>query len=174
MGEIQLNCTQMHQLNASQDLDLNIKSAFEINSNGSNESTYYTPEQPRAPMYIVITATVFYIAIFLFGVLGNILVIVVIGFGRSMKTSVNIFLLNLCIADLFIMLVCMPTALTEIFSMEAWYFGAFMCKSTLFSFFSQQFCRLLFFFQNTVFRNAIRMLRSDITFGIRACLARLC
>ena len=158
MGEIQLNCTQMHQLNASQDdLNLNIKSAFEINSNGSNDSTYYTPEQPRAPMYIVITATVFYIAIFLFGVLGNILVIVVIGFGRSMKTSVNIFLLNLCIADLFIMLVCMPTALTEIFSMEAWYFGAFMCKSTLFSFFSQLYLSSADSFQKTI----LRVSRSD-------------
>ena len=165
MGEIQLNCTQMHHSNASQDdLILSIKSAFEINSNGSNDTTYYTPEQPRAPMYIVITATVFYIAIFLFGVLGNILVIVVIGFGRSMKTSVNIFLLNLCIADLFIMLVCMPTALTEIFSMEAWYFGAFMCKSTLFSFFRQLDLSSADSSQKTIFRNAIRKSGSDPTF----------
>ena len=108
---------------------LNFWSTFGLEQNISNGSTNEIPNQPRAPVYIVVTATLFYIAIFVFGVLGNILVMFVIGFGRAMRTSVNIFLLNLCIADLLVMFVCMPTALTEIFSMEEWYFGAFMCKS---------------------------------------------
>lgn len=86
------------------------------------------PEQPNAPLYIVVVATMFYLIIFLVGVLGNVLAIFVISCGRSMKTSVNMFILNLCIADLLVMLICMPTALTEIYSMEAWYFGSFMCK----------------------------------------------
>ena len=80
------------------------------------------------PSYIVFTATILYCLIFLVGVAGNILVIVVIISSRSMKTTVNKYLLNLCIADLMVILVCMPTALADIFTKEVWYFGEFMCK----------------------------------------------
>lgn len=80
------------------------------------------------PMYIVVTSTLLYCIIFIIGVIGNILVIVVIVYGRSMRTSVNMYLANLCVADVLVILVCMPTALADIFTREIWYFGEFMCE----------------------------------------------
>lgn len=80
------------------------------------------------PMYIVVTSTLLYCVIFLVGVVGNLLVIIVIVYGRSMRTSVNMYLANLCVADVLVILVCMPTALADIFTKEIWYFGEFMCK----------------------------------------------
>ena len=83
---------------------------------------------PEAPTYIVITATLFYVMIFLVGIFGNFLVIMVVCLSPTMKTSVNMWVINLCVADILVLLVCMPTALAEIYTKEAWYFGPFMCK----------------------------------------------
>lgn len=80
------------------------------------------------PLYIVISSTILYCIIFIVGIVGNLLVIVVIVYGRSMRTTVNKYLANLCVADVLVILVCMPTALADIFTKEIWYFGEFMCE----------------------------------------------
>lgn len=85
---------------------------------------------PEPPSYIVVVSTVLYCLTFLIGVTGNIIVVVVISVSRALKTTVNKYLMNLCVADLMVLLVCMPTALTEIYTKEVWYFGEFMCKYT--------------------------------------------
>ena len=94
----------------------------------STNTTYINGDTVRPPSYIVYTATVLYCLIFLVGIIGNILVITVLSSTRSMKTTVNKYLLNLCVADLMVIFVCMPTALADIFTKEVWYFGEFMCK----------------------------------------------
>ncbi|WAR04471.1 QRFPR-like protein [Mya arenaria] len=99
-----------------------------VNAEIGNEST----ETPEFPRYLVVTSTVFYVFIFLFGILGNLLVIVVVCLNRNMKTSVNIFLINLCIADLLVLMVCMPTALTDLYARDIWYFGKAMCQAVPF------------------------------------------
>lgn len=83
---------------------------------------------PSTPTYIVVCATVFYVMIFAFGVLGNLLVCLVVSQRRDMKNSTNYFLVNLSVADLLVLLVCSPSALIEIYSKEIWYLGKFMCK----------------------------------------------
>lgn len=94
----------------------------------SEEFNVSATTQPRAPMYIVFTATIFYVLIFVLGVSGNVIVVTVVSLVRAMKTTMNIYLVNLCIADLLVLVLCMPTALAEIFTMEAWLFGEIMCK----------------------------------------------
>lgn len=86
---------------------------------------------PEFPRYIQITCTVFYVFIFLLGVLGNVLVVVVVCLNRNMKTAVNIYLINLCVADLLVLTVCMPTALADVYARDIWYFGSLMCKYRL-------------------------------------------
>ena len=105
-----------------------LDSMYNVSSRHINRTTRINGDTIEAPSYIVFTATILYCLIFLVGVAGNILVIVVIISSRSMKTTVNKYLLNLCIADLMVILVCMPTALGDIFTKEVWYFGEFMCK----------------------------------------------
>jgi hypothetical protein len=97
--------------------------------NDSNHNTDNSSDiPPEPPLYIVITSTLLYVLIFLVGILGNILVIIVITFSHSMKTTVNMYLMNLCVADILVIIVCMPTALADIFTKEVWYFGEAMCK----------------------------------------------
>lgn len=77
--------------------------------------------------------------IFVVGVVGNSLVMVVIGKaryegrggggagGRRSGSPTNIFILNLSAADLSFLLFCVPFHAT-IYSLPEWVFGAFLCK----------------------------------------------
>lgn len=120
------NGTSTHIImNASDIFDGQIQNFTTIESKNQTEV-----DEP--PFYLVMTATVLYCLIFLVGVVGNSLVIFVISCCRRMKTAVNMYLVNLCVADLLVIMICMPTALAELFTRDVWYFGAFMCKYCFF------------------------------------------
>ncbi|ODN00185.1 Orexin receptor type 2 [Orchesella cincta] len=85
------------------------------------------------PYYIRITSTLLCGFILLIGIIGNILVPVVVWRNKDLRSSTNIFLINLSLADLLILLVCMPPVLIELHSKpEVWVLGAAMCKSIYF------------------------------------------
>ncbi|XP_060644104.2 galanin receptor type 1-like [Anolis sagrei] len=69
--------------------------------------------------------------IFLLGLVGNTLVLVVLGRlrpgRRPSRSATNIFILNLSIADISFLLFCVPFHAT-IYSLPEWIFGAFFCK----------------------------------------------
>lgn len=88
-------------------------------------------EVPVAPAYIVVISSILYVLIFVIGILGNIVVIIVVMWNRNMKTAVNVYLINLCVADILVLIVCMPTALVDLYSKDEWYFGEAMCKYML-------------------------------------------
>ena len=98
-----------------------------LNESITGSKTAVTPEFPR---YFVVICTTFFILIFLFGILGNVCVMSVVCFNRNMKTAVNLYLLNLCVADILVLTICMPTALADIYAKDAWYFGEAMCEYT--------------------------------------------
>ena len=89
-------------------------------SGSSPELPYYT--------YIYVIVTIFYVIVFIVGVCGNVLVIYVIVTNHDMRTATNVFLGNLSVADLLVLLVCMPSALVEFHSKEVWYLGDTLCK----------------------------------------------
>ncbi|XP_043973731.1 galanin receptor type 1 [Gambusia affinis] len=74
-------------------------------------------------------ALLFFLLIFTLGVLGNSMVITVLARSKPGKprSTTNIFILNLSIADLFYLLFCIPFQST-IYVMNTWVFGAFICK----------------------------------------------
>ncbi|XP_077432055.1 galanin receptor type 1 [Vanacampus margaritifer] len=76
----------------------------------------------------LITLVVFCL-IFVLGVLGNTLVITVLARSKPGKprSTTNIFILNLSIADLSYLLFCVPFQST-IYMMPTWILGAFICK----------------------------------------------
>ena len=80
------------------------------------------------PTYIYITVTVIYVIVFLFGVLGNVLVIYVVCALKEMRTPTNIFLVNLSAADLLVLIVCMPSSLVEFHARDIWLLGSAMCE----------------------------------------------
>ncbi|RXN21074.1 galanin receptor type 1-like protein [Labeo rohita] len=77
----------------------------------------------------VVIVPVIFGCIFFLGIIGNTLVMVVIGKikSRRSRSTTNIFILNLSIADLSFLLFCVPFQAT-IYSLPEWIFGAFLCK----------------------------------------------
>lgn len=70
--------------------------------------------------------------IFVVGVVGNSLVMVVIGkvshsVGKRSGSPTNVFILNLSVADLGFLLLCVPFQAT-VYSLPEWVFGAFLCR----------------------------------------------
>lgn len=68
-----------------------------------------------------------YIAIFLLGLVGNLLVILTLGFNRSMRTAINVYFLNLAVSDLLLGLFCMPFTLIGVIH-RSFIFGEIMCR----------------------------------------------
>ncbi|XP_068201234.1 thyrotropin-releasing hormone receptor-like [Palaemon carinicauda] len=63
------------------------------------------------------------------GVTGNVLVPIVVMRTRDLRSSTNLLLVNLAAADLLVLMVSLPTALTELHSKpETWVLGEHMCK----------------------------------------------
>ncbi|XP_031633395.1 uncharacterized protein LOC116347100 [Contarinia nasturtii] len=88
---------------------------------------------PQIPAYIRTTSMVFCITIMLLGVIGNLMVPIVIMKTKDMRNSTNIFLINLSIADLFVLVVCTPTVLVEVNTKpDTWILGHGMCKAVPF------------------------------------------
>lgn len=106
----------------------NVSYNTNVSENYSDVQDNVTKKTPEFPQYLVITWTVFYVLIFIIGILGNGIVILVVLLNRNMRTSVNMFIINLCVADLLVLTVCMPTALVDVYAKDAWYFGEAMCK----------------------------------------------
>ncbi|XP_061641666.1 cholecystokinin receptor-like isoform X2 [Phyllopteryx taeniolatus] len=71
---------------------------------------------------------VLYILIFLLGVFGNLLIIIVLILNKRMRTVTNSFLLSLAISDLMMAIFCMPFTLIPNI-LEDFIFGAAMCKT---------------------------------------------
>ena len=93
-------------------------------SNGS----YPDPDALHKPQYLTILVTFFYRLIYIFGITGNVMVILVVWRNKTMRNSTNVFLVNLSVADLCVILICMPLALLEFHSEEIWYLGDIMCE----------------------------------------------
>ncbi|KAL7833748.1 hypothetical protein AOLI_G00287080 [Acnodon oligacanthus] len=92
------------------------------------DANHTAREDPLGPEVVLVP--VIFGCIFFLGIVGNALVMVVVGrikSGRSRSTT-NIFILNLSIADLSFLLFCVPFQAT-IYSLPEWIFGAFLCKS---------------------------------------------
>lgn len=87
--------------------------------------TYIVPETTE--WILIIT----YIITFFVGLIGNSLVCFAIWRNKSMRTITNIFLVNLSIADLAVIIVCLPSALLVDVT-ETWFLGTVVCKVHLF------------------------------------------
>ncbi|WAR21407.1 GPR54-like protein [Mya arenaria] len=100
----------------------------EFANNTNNSDIVLQSAFQHAPLYIYIYMTIINAVIFLVGVFGNTLVILVVCRVRSMRDPTNYFLLTLSVADLCVLLVCQPVAIMEFYAKERWYIGSFMCK----------------------------------------------
>ena len=79
--------------------------------------------------YIIVLSAFFYILVFIIGCFGNSLVIFVVIRNKYLQYNANYCLINLCIADLLLLCICMPSTFIDLFSEEIWYLGYTLCKS---------------------------------------------
>lgn len=82
------------------------------------------------PMFfnIIITHSV----AFLFGLVGNVVVVVVMVGDKKYRNATNLFLVSLAVADLLLLLVTAPLETLQYFVMQ-WDAGAAVCKSAMFA-----------------------------------------
>lgn len=67
-----------------------------------------------------------YLVIFIVGLVSNVIVIFFIFLNKRMQTMTNKFIINLAVADLLVLLVCIPVTISRFIS-EEWILGEFMC-----------------------------------------------
>lgn len=79
------------------------------------------------PLDIVLIGSILYSIIFLFGITGNLLIICVLIKEKELRSFTNYLLANLAIADLMVLLACVPTGLHDLFAKERWYLGQISC-----------------------------------------------
>lgn len=76
--------------------------------------------------------TVAYVIVFITGLLGNLIVLFVIFRNNELKHFTNYFFANLSAADVLVLLVCIPTAIHDIWARDRWYMGRFFCYTNQF------------------------------------------
>uniref|UniRef100_A0A8D0H7P0 Galanin receptor type 1 n=1 Tax=Sphenodon punctatus TaxID=8508 RepID=A0A8D0H7P0_SPHPU len=110
-------------------LDANTSSECDLGTNQTGSLSCWPGVSGGGPEVVIVP--VLFGLIFLLGMVGNTLVLVVLGQirpgGRPSRSATNIFILNLSIADFSFLLFCVPFQAT-IYSLPEWVFGAFFCK----------------------------------------------
>lgn len=81
------------------------------------------------PFYTRLAVTLMGTVILILGISGNVLVPTVVWSNKYMRSSTNLLLVNLSVADLLVLILCIPTCLIEVHTKpETWMLGRVMCK----------------------------------------------
>ncbi|CRK91360.1 CLUMA_CG005033, isoform A [Clunio marinus] len=92
------------------------------------ENLLYEYIAPTIPEWILIFS---HIIVFLMGLIGNALVCLAVYTNHSMRTVTNIFIVNLAVADFFVILLCLPpTVVWDV--TETWFLGEVLCKVVIY------------------------------------------
>lgn len=118
------NLSECVSHNCSWDETANVSSA----DHGPPPLNYYS----SIPLLTVITTAC--TLLFLVGVLGNVMTILVVSRYRDMRTTTNLYLCSMAVSDLLIFL-CMPLDLYRMWRYRPWRLGDLLCK--LFQFVSE-------------------------------------
>ncbi|CAG5898074.1 unnamed protein product, partial [Menidia menidia] len=106
----------------------------------SNEDCYW--EEPMFGQIELVCVTVIYIPLMLFGLLGNILTILVVWLRPHMRSSTYLYLSSMAVSDLLILLL-LPLDLYKLWRPRPWILGDLACKMTMFLSECCTFCTIL-------------------------------
>uniref|UniRef100_A0A3Q0RKE5 Growth hormone secretagogue receptor type 1 n=1 Tax=Amphilophus citrinellus TaxID=61819 RepID=A0A3Q0RKE5_AMPCI len=99
-------------------------------------------EEPMFGLIELVCVTVIYIPLMLFGLLGNILTILVVWLRPHMRTSTYLYLSSMAVSDLLILLL-LPLDLYKLWRPRPWPLGDLACKLTMFLSECCTFCTIL-------------------------------
>ncbi|KAH8332801.1 hypothetical protein KR074_011077 [Drosophila pseudoananassae] len=94
-----------------------------------NLTSFFSEEERQA-----IEGTLIWLVPFFFGIIaltgffGNLLVILVVVFNKNMRSTTNLMIVNLAVADLLFVIFCIPFTATD-YVTKVWPFGLFWCRS---------------------------------------------
>ncbi|XP_008293736.1 growth hormone secretagogue receptor type 1-like [Stegastes partitus] len=106
----------------------------------SNQECYR--EEPIFGLVELVCVTVIYIPLMLFGLLGNILTILVVWLRPHMRSSTYLYLSSMAVSDMLILLL-MPLDLYKLWRPRPWTLGDLFCKLTMFLSECCTFCTIL-------------------------------
>uniref|UniRef100_A0A3Q4MKW6 Growth hormone secretagogue receptor type 1 n=1 Tax=Neolamprologus brichardi TaxID=32507 RepID=A0A3Q4MKW6_NEOBR len=99
-------------------------------------------EEPMFGLIELVCVTVIYTPLMLFGLLGNILTILVVWLRPHMRTSTYLYLSSMAVSDLLILLL-LPLDLYKLWRPRPWPLGDLACKLTMFLSECCTFCTIL-------------------------------
>ncbi|XP_029885293.1 growth hormone secretagogue receptor type 1 isoform X3 [Aquila chrysaetos chrysaetos] len=101
---------------------------------GGENRTGSEPPPQLFPAAVLTGITVACVLLFVVGIVGNLLTVLVVSRFRDMRTTTNFYLSSMAFSDLLIFL-CMPLDLFRLWQYRPWNFGDLLCK--LFQFVSE-------------------------------------
>lgn len=106
------------------------------NCSWDDNSSFWSDEPPlnNFPVPVLTGVSIICSFLFLVGVTGNVMTILMVIKYRDMRTTTNLYLSSMALSDLLIFL-CMPLDLYRVWRYRPWYFGDLLCK--LFQFVSE-------------------------------------
>ena len=72
---------------------------------------------------VSIVVPIFFGLLFLVGFLGNLLVVLVVTFNRQMRNTTNLLIMNLAVADILFVALCVPISAFQYAAPHHWPFG---------------------------------------------------
>ncbi|XP_052888531.1 neuropeptide CCHamide-2 receptor-like [Anopheles moucheti] len=94
-----------------------------------NDVDDYVPYEQRPETYIV---PVVFALIFIVGIVGNGTLVVIFLRHRAMRNIPNTYIFSLALADLLVILICVPLA-SMIYTLESWPWGSALCRVSEFA-----------------------------------------
>lgn len=94
----------------------------------NNTDDPYSDLQNKSLSYIPMIFGSLFSLTFIFGIFTNFLVVIVFIFKSELRQYTNYFFANLSIADILVLIVCIPVALSDCFSPDIWPLGGFYCR----------------------------------------------
>lgn len=87
----------------------------------------YSSDLKRVEKIVAIVVPIFFGMIGILGLVGNSLVVIVVAANPGMRSTTNILIINLAVADLLFVIFCIPFTATD-FVLPYWPFGNIWCK----------------------------------------------
>ncbi|XP_006817252.1 neuropeptide Y receptor type 1-like, partial [Saccoglossus kowalevskii] len=112
------------------DNDYDVEDGF-VGSNSTTNTSEYEYLDMELPLQYQIILSLTFTCNMVLSILGNVIVLCVLILGKSSRTGLSAFLVNLAVADLFMAIFCMPFTFPTIM-LGRWIFGKGMCPTVIF------------------------------------------
>ncbi|KAE8584690.1 hypothetical protein XENTR_v10021066 [Xenopus tropicalis] len=117
---------------------------FNVSAANTGSHSNYTTEDMDSlfHIYVLVPVTILCISLFLLGITGNLLTIIVFKRYRDMRSTVNMYLSSMAVSDILIFL-GLPSDLYRIWKYKPYAFGNFVCKFLVYLSESCTYCTIL-------------------------------